>query len=54
MNLYRVSLDGELQSLTGGYWRDEAPRWDARPVTRFEERGTRAGRPVVDFTYVRR
>ena len=30
-----------------------APRWDARPVTRFEHRGREAGRPVVDLCYRR-
>ncbi len=28
-----------------------APRWDARPVTRFEARGIEAGRDVFDLTY---
>lgn len=31
-----------------------APRWEERPVTRFERRGLRAGRPITDFTYRRR
>jgi tRNA (guanine-N7-)-methyltransferase len=31
-----------------------APRWADRPVTRFEERGLAAGRPVHDLTYRRR
>ncbi len=30
-----------------------APRWDARPVTRFEQRGLDAGRSVHDLTYQR-
>jgi tRNA (guanine-N7-)-methyltransferase len=30
-----------------------APRWDERPVTRFERRGLRAGRPITDLTYRR-
>ncbi len=30
-----------------------APRWTERPVTRFERRGLRAGRPVTDLTYRR-
>ncbi len=28
-----------------------APRWDARPITRFEARGIEAGRDVFDLTY---
>jgi tRNA (guanine-N7-)-methyltransferase len=31
-----------------------APRWSARPVTRFERRGLDAGRRVFDLTYRRR
>lgn len=31
-----------------------APRWPDRPMTRFERRGRRAGRPISDFTYRRR
>jgi tRNA (guanine-N7-)-methyltransferase len=31
-----------------------APRWAARPVTRFEERGLQAGRTVYDLAYRRR
>jgi tRNA (guanine-N7-)-methyltransferase len=31
-----------------------APRWEARPVTRFEERGLEAGRAVFDLAYRRR
>lgn len=31
----------------------EAPRWDDRPVTRFEQRGLDAGRRVHDFSYCR-
>lgn len=31
-----------------------APRWDERPVTRFERRGLSAGRPVTDLVYRRR
>ena len=30
-----------------------APRWSDRPVTRFERRGVRAGRPITDLTYLR-
>ncbi len=31
-----------------------APRWADRPLTRFERRGVRAGRPPVDLTFRRR
>ena len=31
-----------------------APRWDARPLTRYEARGLAAGRPVADLAYARR
>jgi len=31
-----------------------APRWEARPVTRFEQRGIEAGRRIFDLTYRRR
>lgn len=31
-----------------------APRWEERPVTRFERRGIRAGRPITDFVFRRR
>jgi tRNA (guanine-N7-)-methyltransferase len=30
------------------------PRWDDRPLTRFERRGLEAGRPVADLTFRRR
>ena len=30
------------------------PRWDERPVTRFERKGLDAGREIVDLAYVRR
>ena len=30
-----------------------APRWDERPVTRFERRGLDAGRTVTDLTFLR-
>ncbi len=30
-----------------------APRWDDRPVTRFERRGIRAGHPITDFAFRR-
>lgn len=32
---------------------DWAPRWEARPVTRFERRGLAAGRSVFDLSYHR-
>jgi tRNA (guanine-N7-)-methyltransferase len=38
-------------SLHPGGW---APRWDARPVTAFEERGLRAGRSIFELAYRRR
>lgn len=45
-------LDAEplLESVYDG----PAPRWDDRPLTRFERRGIRAGRPIADFAYRRR
>ncbi|MEA4943268.1 MAG: tRNA (guanosine(46)-N7)-methyltransferase TrmB [Propionicimonas sp.] len=30
-----------------------APRWEPRPVTRYEARGIAAGRPIIDLCYVR-
>ena len=30
-----------------------APRWDDRPVTRFERRGIRAGQPIADLAFRR-
>ncbi|QYJ02659.1 tRNA (guanosine(46)-N7)-methyltransferase TrmB [Nocardioides panacisoli] len=41
-------LDAE-PSLAGGI----VPRWDERPVTKFERRGVAAGRAITDFTYRR-
>jgi tRNA (guanine-N7-)-methyltransferase len=38
-----------LENVHGG----PAPRWDERPLTRFERRGLDAGRPVTDLTYRR-
>jgi tRNA (guanine-N7-)-methyltransferase len=32
----------------------DAPRWTDRPVTRFERRGTEAGRTITDLSYRRR
>jgi len=31
-----------------------APRWEQRPITRFEQRGIDAGRPIFDLGYRRR
>jgi tRNA (guanine-N7-)-methyltransferase len=44
-------LDGEplLENVYDG----PAPRWEDRPLTRFERKGLRAGRPVVDLAYRR-
>lgn len=39
-----------FSSLHPGDW---APRWDERPVTRFEERGLEAGRHIYDLAYRR-
>jgi tRNA (guanine-N7-)-methyltransferase len=44
----RDALDAE-SALTGGV----TPRWEERPVTRFERRGLAAGRSVTDFCYTR-
>ncbi|MDQ6641341.1 MAG: tRNA (guanosine(46)-N7)-methyltransferase TrmB [Actinomycetota bacterium] len=41
-------LEGE-PLLTGSV----TPRWEERPLTRFERRGLAAGRPVTDLTYRR-
>lgn len=48
----REVLDAEplLAALHAG----PAPRWDERPLTRFERRGLEAGRTVTDLTYRRR
>ncbi len=40
----------ENPSLEGG----QVERWDERPLTRFERRGLREGRPVADFCFRRR
>jgi tRNA (guanine-N7-)-methyltransferase len=45
----RQVLDGE-PALEGG----EVPRWDERPVTKFERKGIEAGRTIADFCYRRR
>ncbi len=41
---------GEEPLLEGG----PTPRWDERPVTKFERRGIAEGRPIQDFCYRRR
>jgi tRNA (guanine-N7-)-methyltransferase len=45
----RDVLDAE-PSLHGGV----VPRWDERPVTRFERKGIEAGRTITDLAYERR
>jgi tRNA (guanine-N7-)-methyltransferase len=47
----RAVLDAEasLENVYDG----PAPRWEERPVTRFERRGLRAGRPITDLAYRR-
>jgi tRNA (guanine-N7-)-methyltransferase len=42
-------LDAE-PGLAGGV----VPRWDERPVTKFERKGIEAGRPITDLCYTRR
>lgn len=49
----RTVLD-EHPALSNAHPGGWAPRWDARPLTRFEQRGLDAGRRVFDLTYVRR
>jgi tRNA (guanine-N7-)-methyltransferase len=45
----RETLDAE-PTLHGGV----VPRWDERPVTRFERKGIEAGRTITDLAYERR
>jgi tRNA (guanine-N7-)-methyltransferase len=45
----RQVLDAE-PTLEGG----ETPRWDERPVTKFERKGIEAGRAIADLCYRRR
>jgi tRNA (guanine-N7-)-methyltransferase len=45
----REVLDAE-PLLEGG----DVPRWDERPVTKFERKGLQAGRVIHDFAYTRR
>ncbi len=47
----RRVLDAE--PLLHNLHRSVAPRWTERPLTRFERRGVRAGRPIVDLAYCR-
>ena len=42
-------LDAE-PALDGGV----VPRWEERPVTRFERKGVAAGREITDLAYARR
>jgi tRNA (guanine-N7-)-methyltransferase len=44
----RTVLDAE-PLLSGG----EVPRWEERPVTKFERKGVEAGRTITDLRYVR-
>lgn len=41
----------DFENLSPGGW---APRWDKRPVTKFEQRGIDAGRHIFDLSYRRR
>jgi tRNA (guanine-N7-)-methyltransferase len=45
----RSVLDAE-PALTGGV----VPRWEERPVTKFERKGLEAGRSITDLCYTRR
>lgn len=42
--------DGFVSEYPGGW----APRWEERPITRFEHRGIEAGRRIFDLSYRRR
>ena len=44
------SVLGAEPALTGGV----VPRWEERPVTKFERKGVEAGRPITDLCYSRR
>lgn len=63
--LWRLATDwpeyaGEIASILGAepllenVYDGPAPRWDDRPLTRFERRGIRAGHPIVDLAFRRR
>lgn len=43
----------DAETLLQNEYDGPAPRWEERPVTRFERRGVRAGRPIVDLAYRR-
>ena len=44
----------EAEPLLENVYDGPAPRWADRPLTRFERRGLREGRPIVDLCYRRR
>jgi tRNA (guanine-N7-)-methyltransferase len=44
----------EAEPLLERVYEGPAPRWDQRPLTRFERRGIRAGLPIADLAYRRR
>ena len=43
----------EAEPLLENVYDGPAPRWDERPLTRFERRGLEAGRTVTDLTFRR-
>lgn len=49
----RISEVLDAEPLLASAYDGPAPRWEDRPLTRFERRGLRAGRPVADFAYRR-
>lgn len=53
---YAVQMEQVLDAepLLENVYDGPAPRWEDRPLTRFERRGIRAGRPVRDLAYGRR
>ena len=53
---YAESIRGVLDDqpgLVAEHDLEGAQRWECRPLTRFEQRGVMAGRPVHDLTYRR-
>jgi len=52
---YAAQMGGVLsgEPLLENVYDGPAPRWDERPLTRFERRGIAAGRPITDLTYRR-
>jgi len=50
----RIAEVLDAEPLLENVYDGPAPRWDERPLTRFERRGVRAGRPIADFAYRRR